>query len=108
MSEPRDDDQPPQGSGVLNPHVVVEIPVEGGPGVFTNEEYKRAAIRSMFAVVELSDVDRSTMWRVLGPRGLQVQALAIAMLHTPGLYEAVGAMMDLLQQDAERKAKGGA
>lgn len=88
---------------VLTPYFVVETPTEGGPGVFTDGQHKREAVRTLFAVAELQDVERATLWRTLGPRGLIVQALAVCFLNNVGLYEAVGAMMQLLANDSERK-----
>ena len=88
---------------VLQPYFVIETPSEGGPGLYTDGQHKREAVRTLFAVTELNDVERATLWRTLGPRGLIVQALAIAFLNNSGLFEAVGAMMQLLSNDTERK-----
>ena len=90
---------------ILTPYFVVEQPAEGGPGVFTNDKNRREAVRGMFAVVELSDVEKSTLWRSLGPQGMVVQSLAVAFLNNPGLYEAVGAMMQLLANITERSKR---
>ncbi len=92
-----------KGPNVLAPYFVVEQPTEGGPGVYTDSTHNREAVRTLFAVAELVDVDKSTLWRTLGPRGLIVQALAVTFLNNPGLFEATGAMMALLQSDADRK-----
>jgi hypothetical protein len=92
---------------VLAPYFVVETPTEGGPGVYTDGQHKREAVRTLFAVAELQDVERATLWRTLGPRGLIVQALAVAFLNNAGLFEAVGAMMQLLENDNERKKRVG-
>lgn len=89
----------------MTPYFVVEQPTEGGPGVYSDPAHKREAVRTLFAVAELNDLDKSTLWRTLGPRGLIVQALATAFIHNPGMFEAVGAMMDLLANDAKRKAR---
>jgi len=99
VSEPERDVPHPD---VLAPYFVVETPTEGGPGVYTDPQHKREAVRALFAVAELQDVERATLWRTLGSRGLIVQALAIAFLNNPGLFEAVGTMMQLIQNDAER------
>jgi hypothetical protein len=94
-----------EGPAVLAPYFVIETPTEGGPGVYTDPQHKREPVRTLFAVAELTDVERSTLWRTLGPRGLIVQALAVAFLNNPGLFEATGAMMQLLSNDQERKNK---
>lgn len=97
MTEPSQD--------VVQPYFVIEQPSEGGPGIFTDPTHKREAVRAMFAVAELNDVEKSTLWRTLGPQGLVVQALAVTFLNNPGMYEAVGAMMQLLANIAERTKK---
>ena len=88
---------------VLAPYVVVEIPTEGGPGVYTDDKHQRAAVRAMLAVIELNDVEKSTVWRTLGSHGLVVQNLAVAFLNNPGLFEAVGAMMAYISNVNERR-----
>ena len=93
----------PDGVNVMTPYFVAERPAEGGPIVYTDSKNRREAVRTMFAMIELNDVDKTTLWRTAGSRGLMVELIATAMLHNPGLYEAVGAMMDLMQQDAARK-----
>jgi len=90
-------------SDVLAPYVVVEVPAEGGPGVYTDGKYNREAVRAMFAVIELNDVDKSTVWRTLGTHGLVIQGLAVAFLNNPGMFEAVGAMMQYISNVNERR-----
>lgn len=90
---------------ILMPYFVVEQPSEGGPGVFTNNKLRREPVRGMFAAVELDDAEKSTLWRSLGSQGLVVQTLAVAFVNNPGLYEAVGAMMQLLINVAERSKR---
>jgi hypothetical protein len=100
-----DENKEAPSPSVLTPYFVVEIPSEGGPGVYTDNTHKREAVRAMFCVAELVDVDKSTLWRTLGPQGLVVQSLATSFLNNPGLFEAVGAMMQYLQNMAERRGK---
>src|SRR5438552_19050332 len=90
---------------VLAPYFVVETPTEGGPGVYTDNGHKRESMRCFFGVGELVDVDKSTIWRTLGPQGLIIQALAVALLNNPGMLEAVGTMMQYLANITERKGK---
>lgn len=92
---------------VLAPYFVVEVPTEGGPGVYTDGQNKRESVRTLFAIVELNDLEKTTMWRTLGPRGLIVQNIATCFINNPGLMEAVASMMDLLTNDYERKQRGG-
>ena len=89
----------------MAPYFVAERPTEGGPIILTDTRYKREAVRAMFAMIELNDVDKTTLWRTAGSRGLMVELIATAMLHNPGMFEAVGTMMDLLQNDEHRKGE---
>lgn len=102
-----DDQERPEEARILEPYFVVEQPKEGGPGLYTDDRYRRESVRMLFAVAELNDVEKNTLWRTMGPRGLIVQNLAVAFIHNPGLFEAIGAMMTLLQNDAVRKQQGG-
>jgi len=102
------DERSDSSSAVLAPYFVVETPTEGGPGVYTDDKHNRTAVRTMFAVIELQNVEKATQqWKTLGSRGQMVQLLAIAMMNNPGLFEAIGAMMNLLQNDIERTQRGG-
>lgn len=95
---------PTPGPDVLTPYFVVERPSEGGAvAIFTNSKYKRESVRAMFAMVELNDLDRTTLWRTVGSRGQMVELIARAFMNNPGLTDAVGSMMVLLVNDERRK-----
>lgn len=94
-----------QGPNVLAPYFVIERPTEGGPGVFTDEKHTRVGIRALFGVIEMDDLNNSTLWRSLGSQGLVIQALATAFINNPGMFEAVGSMMNYLATVAERSRK---
>lgn len=100
-----DDTPKVQGPDVLAPYFVVEKPTEGGLGVYTDGQHNRVGIRALFGVCEMDDLQNSTLWRTSGSQGLVVQAIATAFLNNPGMFEAVGSMMQYLAMLTERNRK---